>query len=200
VNAHVVFALVVAAASVAQDPSMPREPNSDTPPPIGRLSATPGRNPERRIVEVNGETISQDPYAFRVWLRQNIDKQMAELYKTSGELVELLDPQTPGDARRAAKQAERVVKLSHGVWNDLQMRKPTRERPKPDPAAHPRDATAAHGDAVAARALVREIATEIAAERRSRSVDASQHVATLDKLERLERIGLQLKLDLAARH
>ena len=190
-----VLLLSAAAPAPGQDPSAPEPIGTQVAP---RLSGSAARTPARPVVLASGETLTADPRAYREWLRRKVDEDLAELYKATSDLLTLFDPASPGDAHRAAKQADRVVKLSHDVWNNLQMRKPTRERPKRDPNAQPRALAAARADAEAARALVREIAEGVAAEQRSRAFDASRRVATLEKLERVERLGLQLKVDAEA--
>jgi hypothetical protein len=163
------------------------------------LSRTMRQLPPTEVVAVAGDTITANPRAFRAWLRREIAEDLADLYKASVELVSALDPAAPGDMRKASKQADRVAKLSHNVWSNLQMRRPTRERPKRDPSARPRNLAEARADAEAARALVREIAEAVQAEHRARDLDAERHVSTLERLERLERIGYQLKVDVTAR-
>jgi hypothetical protein len=191
--------LVLAQAPPPQ-PGQPGQPGGVDERPAPRLSRSSGRSAlPRGMAPVISDTLTANPYAYREWLRRKVDEDLAELYKVTTDLVALLDPASPGDAEKAGKQAAKVVKLSHNVWNNLQMRKPTRERPKRDPGARPRGLAASHADAEAARALVREIAEGVATEQRSRDLDAARRVGTLERLERLERIGLQLEVDADAR-
>ena len=163
------------------------------------LSRTMRLPPSVDLVAATGDTITANPRAFRAWLRRKIAEDLANLHATSIELIAALDPAAPGDMRKASKQADRVVKLSHSVWSNLQMRRPTRERPKRDPSARPRDLSAARADAEAARQLVREIAMAVRAEQQARDLDAGRRVSMLEQLERLERIGHQLKVDLSGK-
>lgn len=144
-----------------------------------------------------GQTISSNPWLYREWMRQATDKDLAELYESTTELVRMLDGASPGDSRAARKHADRVVKRAHDAWSNAQLRQPTRERPKADPSWRPRDIKAARADALAARDLVRQVAASISRAQRSRGLDASLQTTTLDALERVELIGLRLKVDLA---
>jgi hypothetical protein len=163
------------------------------------LSRTMRHVPTVDIITAPADTITANPRAFRAWLRRKIAEDLANLHAVSVELVSALDPAAPGDMRKASKQADRVVKLSHSIWSNLQMRRPTRERPKRDPSARPRDLASARADAEALRSLVREIAEAVLAEQRARDLDAERRVSMLERLERLERIGYQLKVDVEAR-
>ena len=168
---------------------MPRRPNARS---IRRFPST-------EPTPIGGDTLTSNPRAYQAWLRRKIDEDLVSLHQVTGALVTLLGPATTGDRRPASKHADRVVKLSHNVWSNLQMRRPTRERPKRDPAARPRSLAEARADAEAAHALVRAIAAAVQADRLSRDLDAERRVSTLELLERLERIGLQLKLDVDTR-
>ena len=137
------------------------------------------------------------PYAYQAWLRRKIASDLVQLDRVTGELVASLDPAATGDRRAASKRAGRVVKLSHNIWSNLQMRRPTRERPTRDALAPPRGLAEARADAHVARALVEELAGQILDELRSKTVDMKRRLATLELLERIERIGLQVKLDVA---
>jgi hypothetical protein len=165
---------------------MPRRPNARS---IRRFPST-------EPTPIGGDTLTSNPRAYQAWLRRKIDEDLVSLHQVTGALVTLLGPAT-GDRRAASKHADRVVKLSHNIWSNLQMRRPTRERPKRDPSARPRSLDEARADAQAAHALVREIAAAVQADRLSRDLDAERRVSTLELLERLERIGLQVKLDVA---
>lgn len=156
--------------------------------------------PERpsAALAAQNQPLTSNPRAYRLWIRRDTNENLAELYKVTVDLIEQLNPTTSGDMHRASKQAEKMVKLSHNVWNNLQMRKPSRERPKRDPNAQPRGISAARSDAEEARRLIREVAEGILRERRSRELDVGGHVRTLEKLEQVERIGMQLKVDLEA--
>ena len=146
-----------------------------------------------------GQTISSNPWLYREWMRQATDKDLADLYKSTSELVRLLDGLAPSDSKSARKHADLLVKRAHDAWSNAQLRKPTRERPKADPAWRPRDLQAARADAVLARDLVRQAATALKRAQRSRGLDAGLQVTTLDTLEHVELIGLRLKVDLSER-
>src|SRR5262245_53618719 len=129
-------------------------------------------------------------------MRRETDKDLAEMYKSANELVRVLDPAGAGVGHDAERLADRLVKRAHDAWSNVQLRKPTRERPKPDPSWQPRERAAAHADAVAARDLIRQIATSVSKDQRSREIDASRRLELLDTLERVEKIGLRLQVDL----
>jgi hypothetical protein len=196
-----VYSLAVALTiAAALQSTQPGQPGSVDERPAPRLSRSAGRSAiPRSVAPILDDTLTANPGAYREWLRRKVDEDLAELYKATTDLVALLDPETPGDADKASKQAAKIVRLSHNIWNNLQMRKPTRERPKRDPSARPRALAASHADAVIARALVREIAEGVDTEQRSRELDAGRRVGTLERLEQLERIGLQLEVDAGAR-
>ncbi len=195
---HLIVAALLAAIS-AQGPTaaVPTRAESSNPRTTRRLATRPTMVEPWNAVSAPSDTLTSNHAAYRVWLRRKIDEDIAELHKITSELIKMLDPAAPADPRKTVKHAEKVVKLSHNVWNNLQMRRPTRERPKEDPAARPRGLAAARSDAETARTLVRQIAEGVATEQRAYDLDASRRVTTLERLEQLERIGLQLKIDLA---
>ena len=196
---NLAVAFAITAALQAQSPQ-PGQPGRVDDRPAPRLTRSSGRSTApRNMTPVVGDTLTANPVAYRRWLQRKVDEDLAELYKVTTDLIELLDPAAPGDADKAGKQASKIVKLSHNIWNNLQMRKPTRERPKRDPSTRPRAIAASRADATTARALVREIAEGVDAEQRSRAFDAERRVGTLEQLERLERLGLQLEVDADAR-
>jgi hypothetical protein len=143
---------------------------------------------------VDSQTLTQSPRAYRIYLRRQVDKKLAELHRVASELVERLDGGTSSSGRSELELAGKVLELSRDVWTDVQERKPTRKRQKLEPAA-PRNRLASRADAVEARDLVREIARLVSAEWRSARIDVTRRLEILDKLERVERIGHRLRAD-----
>jgi hypothetical protein len=142
------------------------------------------------------DPLTANPYAYRRWLKSMVAADLVELESVTAELVASLDRAAPGDLRAASRQSDRVAKLSHRIWNNLQLRQATRERPRRDPSTRPRDLAEARAGAAAARALVDAIAVNVLEELRGRLVDAGRRVQILERLESLQRIGYQLKVDI----
>lgn len=147
------------------------------------------------------QTLTANPRAFRAYLRREIDKDLSKLYRRSTDLVEALAADASSERRRKADDyADDLIDLSHDIWKNLQMQKPTRDRPKLDRrSAVSRPIESARADAEEARRLVREVARDILRERRSAALDAKRRVGLLDKLERIELIGRQVLVDLQGR-
>jgi hypothetical protein len=141
------------------------------------------------------QTLTSNPRAYKAYLRRQIDKDLSELYERSNELIAALESPPAGDRRRVDDLAEKLVDLSRDIWNNVQMQRPTRERPKAprDFAPRPRDVSLE--DAREARRLTREVARDVSAEWRSGSLDAKRRTAMLDKLERIEMIGRRIRAD-----
>ena len=151
------------------------------------------------VAGASAQTISSNPRAYRAWLREQTDKDLAGLYESTSTIASMIEKGETGNVKRLSDEADRVIKLAHDAWSNVQLRKPSRSRPKPDPGWTPRNVPDAHDEALAARDLVREIAQGIATEQRARELDAHRRTEVLDKLEIVERFGLRLKSDINAR-
>lgn len=154
--------------------------------------------PAQRLgVYRRGETLTSNPRAYAAWIRREISEDLVDLYAATNEILAAMNEPDRRALKRVAKNPDRVVKLSRSLWSNVQHRQPTRERPKAPAALSPRSLAEARTDTEALRLLVRSVAEDLIEQYRSREVDARGIVATIEKIERLEMLGYQLRADLA---
>ncbi len=154
--------------------------------------------PAQRLgVYRRGETLTSNPRAYAAWIRREISDDLVELYAATNELLAAMNDTDKRAMKRVAKNPDRVVKLSRNLWSNVQHRRPTRERPKAPAALSPRSLAEARTDTEALRLLVRSVAEDLIEQYRSREIDARGIVVTIEKIERLEMLGYQLRADLA---
>ncbi len=189
---------LVAPVRAQQNPPISDIGDDDLPATNQPLRITPQTRKPPRPDRIVGDTLTANPEAYRRWLRRKIIEDLVDLYDVTNSLVVELAPSRQIEAKLARKQAERIVKLSHNIWSNIQMRRPTRERPQPDKSATPRTIAAAQADAITARNLVRAVARLLNEEQNSGGIDAANHVNLLEKLEQVELIGHQLRKDAIA--
>ena len=144
---------------------------------------------------VPAQTLTSHPRAFRAYLRREIDKDLSELYERTNELISALESDAGADRRQMDDLGKKLVKLSHDVWRNVQMQRPTRDRPRAPRDLAPRALEAALEDAREARRLTREVARAVSAEWRSGGLDVKRRTTLLDKLERIELIGHRIRAD-----
>lgn len=140
--------------------------------------------------------VTSDPAAFRAWLRRKISEDLVKLDEATRELLAALDGDV--DRKKAVDQARKIIKTSHNTWYNLQMRKPTRERPKLEEHPTPRSLADARTDALAVRKTLDSLAHTLIEQERSREVDALQRAETLDMLESLQVMANQICMDAKA--
>lgn len=194
--------LATALALAAPASAMQNPPVSDITDQPARSSTPPMRlgssvRPVPESERITGDTLTANPAAFRKWLKRKIIEDLVNLYDVTNSLVVELAPEGQVVTRQTEKKADQIVKLSHNIWSNVQMRRPTRERPKPDRSAAARPIRRAQADAVTARDLVRQVARLLNEKDTSGGYDAQLQVDLLEKLEQVELIGHQLKLDIA---
>ncbi len=144
-----------------------------------------------------GETLTSNPRAYAAWIRREISEDLVDLYAATNEILAAMNETDRRALKRVAKNPERLVKLSRNLWGNVQHRRPTRERPKEPQALSPRSLAEARTDTEAVRLLVRSVAEDLIQQYRSREIDARGIIETIEKIERLEMLGYQLRADLA---
>lgn len=144
-----------------------------------------------------GDTLTGNPRAYAAYIRREIHEDLVDLYRTANEMLAAMNETDRKAMKRVAKNPEKVVKLSRNLWGNVQARRPTRERPKTPVALSPRSLAEARTDTEAVRLLIRSVAEDLNEQYRSREINATEVVQTIEKIERLELLGYQLRVDLA---
>ncbi len=157
----------------------------------------PAAPAQRLGVYRRGETLTSNPRAYAAWIRREISEDLVELYAATNEILAAMNETDNRAMKRIAKNPERLVKLSRNLWSNIQHRRPTRGRPKEPQALSPRSLAEARTDTEAVQLLVRSVAEDLIQQYRSREIDARGIIETIEKIERLEMIGYQLRADLA---
>jgi hypothetical protein len=146
------------------------------------------RDAERRA---NNEGARSSFRPLLSWVRMDIGK----LRTRTARLAQSVGRPAP-DLRSARKEAGRVSKHSRTAARWLQG--PRASRPHVEPqVGPPRDLETTLGDIETIECLVSEVST--LSLQATMQLDVSRHVATLDKLERIEALARQVEVDLRGR-